>query len=411
MAKKKIKRKVNIRAFVILFIIIVSIALGIKAILNYNILKNIVKNSSINGAFKNIEKVEIKEFDILSGKVYLAPKGKFTIRYNIITTDHEKANINFKCEDENICSVTNDGVVTAKSVGNTKVVVSVLDEKKEVEVLVTDLIELKPAKYDPKKQLLTCGRYNNEENALLDKILAARVNEAGYHTRAGVVAAARFWLEFPYRVEYFSENGRLYTGVKGIATYIYADGEGRYYHKGLFLSKSKFNELDPKGIKYGPATWGCKIISTPSSMTKKYANGFDCSGFISWIILNGGYDPGDIGAGIIPSVRRNPEVLDLTDLGTMLKSKESVANNKIKTGDLLSTYENTGEHIALVAGQDGENYYVAESLWKGSEKGHYGAVISTYKKSDLTKFFFWHIDMDKYYGEDGNLTDMWEIER
>ncbi len=411
MAKKKIRRAVNIRAFAVLLSVIVVAALVIKSIVNSNILKDVVKDSPINEVFENVEKVGINEFEILSGKVYLAPKGKFTMRYNISTTNDAKANINFKCEDEKVCTVTNEGVITANAVGSTKVVVSVLDEKKELEVLVTDLIELKPAKYDPKKELLTCGRYSNEENSLLDEILAARVNEAGYHTRAGVVAAARFWLEFPYRVEYFSENGRLYTGVKGIATYIYADGEGRYYHKGLFLSESKFAELDPKGIKYGPATWGCKIISTPSSMTKKYANGFDCSGFISWILLNGGYDPGDVGAGIIPSVSRNSEVLDLTDLGKMLKSKESVANNKIKTGDLLSTYEFTGEHIALVAGQDEENYYVAESLWKGSEKGHYGAVISTYKKSDLTKFFFWHIDMDEYYGEDGNLTDMWETQK
>ncbi len=396
MAKKKYKRRINYKAFAILIAAVIIVAALLVALFK----SDLFADTPIDKVIERVEPVKIKEFDIISGDVYLAPKGKFTMRYNISTTDDKKANISFKCEDENICSVTNDGIITAGNVGETKVVVSVLDQKKEVPVTVTDLIELKPAKYDTKKTLLSCGQYTNEQNALLDKILEARINEAGYHTRAGVVAAARFLLEFPYRIEYFSENGRLYKP----AGQPYVDGEGRYYHKGLYLSESKFAELDPAGIKYGPATWGCKIISTPSSMTKKYANGLDCSGFITWVVYNGGYDPGDIGAGITG-------VDDMTDLGPKIKTSEAIPRNSIKTGDLLSTYEHTGEHIALVAGQDEENYYVAESLWKGSEAGHYGAVITTYKRSELGKFFFWQIDMDEYYGEDGNLTDMWEIER
>lgn len=399
MAKRKVKRRINYKAFAAIFVVIIIIVGGVYVFKNFDSIKEKLDDSPIKDVIDKVEPVKINEFEIISGKVYLAPNGKYSMNYKISTTNDEKANISFKCEDEKICSVTNEGVITAKSVGNTKVVVSVLDEKKELDVLVTDLIELKPAKYDPKKQLLPCGRYTKEENDILDEILASRIKEAGYHTRAGVVAAGRFWLEFPYRVEYFSENGRLYkpAGQK------YVDGEGRYYHNGLYLDESRYATLDPKGIDQGPATWGCKIASRPSNF-KKISNGFDCSGFITWIVLNGGYDPGDIGAGIT-------SVDDMTDLGKKIKTSEAIPRNSIKTGDLLSTYEHTGEHIALVVGQDENNYYVAESLWKGSDKGHYGAVISTYKRSDLGKFFFWQIDMDEYYGEDGNLTDMWEIER
>lgn len=399
MTKRKSKRRINFKAFAILFVIIAVIGGGIAVAMNFDSIKDSFKNAPIPDVLEKVTPVEIKKFEINSGKVYLAPKGKFTMKYEISTTDDKKANISFKCEDENVCTVTNEGIITAGNVGKTKVVVSVLNEKKELDVQVTDLIELKPAKYDPKKTMLPCGRYTEEENDLLDEILVSRINEAGYHTRAGVVAAGRFWLEFPYRVEYFSENGRLYkpAGQK------YVDGEGRYYHKGLYLDESRYAELDEKGIDQGPATWGCKIASRPSNF-KKISNGFDCSGFITWIVYNGGYDPGDIGAGITG-------VDDMTDLGKMIKTSEAIPRNSIKTGDLLSTYEHTGEHIALVVGQDEDNYYVAESLWKGSDKGHYGAVISTYKRSDLGKFFFWQIDMDEYYGEDGNLTDMWEIER
>ena len=242
MAKKKYKRRINYKAFAILIAAVIIVAALLVALFK----SDLFADTPIDKVIEKVEPVKIKEFDIISGDVYLAPKGKFTMRYNISTTDDKKANISFKCEDENICSVTNDGIITAGNVGETKVVVSVLDQKKEVPVTVTDLIELKPAKYDTKKTLLSCGQYTNEQNALLDKILEARINEAGYHTRAGVVAAARFLLEFPYRIEYFSENGRLYKP----AGQPYVDGEGRYYHKGLYLSESKFAELDPAGIKY-----------------------------------------------------------------------------------------------------------------------------------------------------------------
>ena len=82
----------------------------------------------------------------------------------------------------------------------------------------------------------------------MDAILEDRVNDAGYQTRAGVVAAARFLgLEFPYRINYFTENGRMDSCYGGKI-----DGEGRYYHKGLYLDESRFSQIEKSWA--GPAT-------------------------------------------------------------------------------------------------------------------------------------------------------------
>lgn len=57
-------------------------------------------------------------------------------------------------------------------------------------------------------------------------------------SRAGVAEAARFLtLEFPYRIGYFNENGRLANPPK-------VDCEERYYHKGLYLHSSRFEVGD-----------------------------------------------------------------------------------------------------------------------------------------------------------------------
>ena len=47
-----------------------------------------------------------------------------------------------------------------------------------------------PQNFNNSKSYLPCGRYTKEENDLLDEILKDRINDAGYKTRAGVVAAA-----------------------------------------------------------------------------------------------------------------------------------------------------------------------------------------------------------------------------
>ena len=87
---------------------------------------------------------------------------------------------------------------------------------------------------------------------MLDEILASRVEEAGPGTRAAVAVAARFLtLEFPYKVPYFYENGRL-TG-NGV------QGEGRYYKKGLYIGHDRENQITK--VMAGPSSWGCPLMN------------------------------------------------------------------------------------------------------------------------------------------------------
>ena len=235
------------------------------------------------------------------------------------------------------------------------------------------------------KENITCNKVSETENDLLDEILKGKVNEVGNKTRAGVVEAARFLtLHFPYKIEYFYENGRLGTNK--------IDGEGRYYHEGLYLNSSRYSTISKSGS--GPKAWGCSLYSSP--VKEKTNNGLDCSGFVSWALLNGGFDPGDLGAGFTST--RN-----LTDLGELKKiTKSLIESNKIKAGDLVHNYEATG-HIGIIIGIDDENYYVAQAIWYDDN----GVTVTKVSKSDMLDKFPHVVLMDKYYNNDGKYTEMW----
>ena len=235
------------------------------------------------------------------------------------------------------------------------------------------------------KENISCDKVSETENDLLDEILKGKVNEVGNKTRAGVVEAARFLtLHFPYKIEYFYENGRLGTNR--------IDGEGRYYHKGLYLNSSRYSSISKSGS--GPKAWGCKLYSSP--VKEKTNNGLDCSGFVSWALLNGGFNPGDLGAGFTST--RN-----LTDLGELKKvTKSLIESDKIKAGDLVHNYEATG-HIGIIIGIDNDNYYVAQAIWYDDN----GVTVTKVSKSNMPNKFPHVVLMDKYYNDDGKYTEMW----
>ncbi len=318
---------------------------------------------------------------------YLAKKGTFKIDYTYKSIGINENNIKWTSNNEKIATVS-DGKVTGVSNGTAKISVNVDKETKSFEFVVTDLIVPVPKSFDFNKSTLACGEFTKEENDLEDKILKDRIAEAGYKTRAGAVEAARFLtLEFPYRISYFYENGRAaaYRTEK-------VDAEGRYYHIGLYLDESRYSAI--KYEKYGPKTWGCKMYSAPVNVQAQ--NGLDCSGFVSWALLNAGFDVDDLGAGIASHA-------DLTDTGKRTELTTTLAkSDKIKVGDLLFSYI-VGGHIAMIVGMDSTNFYVAQAIWYGES----GVVITKYSRSKIESEFDYAVLMDSYYKEDGNYTELW----
>lgn len=332
----------------------------------------------------------IKKIPMSNENIYLYPTQQQKVNVN----DENIQTVQWKSDDEKIATVDNNGIISGISAGTTTIKAIYKENYYgEVKVIVTNLIEKPDA--SAKKEYVKCRQFSDDEAQLLDDILEEKIKEAGYQTRAGVVAAARFLtLDFSYRVPYFYENGRL----ENYEPYQYVDGEGRYYHKGLYLSTKKIKDLKANFV--GPAIWGCNLQNYTDwngvyVTGQLYPNGLDCSGFVTWALLNGGFDVGDIGAGTDPAHK------DLTDLGQKVYiTEELMASGKVKVGDLIGL----DGHMAILAGWDSQNYYIAESL---NTTG--GVVMTTVARTKLVNnsIYRYIILMDEVYKTDGNLTNMW----
>lgn len=352
--KKKLKLKKKFK--IILFILSVFfIFLIIKSNKEYSSMKTLLNDNKL---------------------IYLALNDTYKINHNY-------ENIKWNSSDETIAIVSN-GVVKPLKNGKVTINAELKNKKESIEFNISDLFI--KAEIDNTKQLLACNQYIEEENDFLDNVLKSKIANAGYQTRAGAVAAARFLtLEFKYKIAYFYENGRLLTNDKKD----YVDGEGRYYHTGLYLHESKFEDIAASA--YGPEIWGCNMYT--KTLRMKTPNGLDCSGFISWLLLNAGFDVGDAGAGI-----DEEKTNDLDDLGIKHDiNEENLNKKKFKVGDLFSRYG----HIGILIGMDNENYYVAEAL-------DYDLHVNTYTNEELLNSDWQYIILlDNLYKNDGKLTNMW----
>ena len=336
---------------------------------------------------------QVLDFTLSKIQYYLAVGGRETVLVSISKLGSPDETMSLSISNEGVLRVEGSTLVGV-SPGNATVTVFIGGIRKEISVVVTDLIQLPVV--DKKKKDLPCNIYSAEQNQLLDTILESKVQDAGYGTRAGVVAALRFLtLEFPYQINYFYENGRLNNNTGGD----YVDGEGRFYHKGLYLNSSKYSVL--KKVGYGPAIWGCPLVNWQDESGfvrgKKYPNGLDCSGFITWAMYNGGFDPGDTGAGENAWTDD-----DLSDLGVhQYITRSLLESNTIKAGDLIGT----NGHIAMVGGIKDGIIYVAESTT------YYDGVVMypyTYRELLSSPYLTYVINMDDYYKNDGNYTAYWE---
>jgi len=338
---------------------------------------------------KNIKGTFTSSLDKLD-TYYLALGGKKELEFSFEYNSDFDTSLIYKIENDEIVEVK-DNVLYGKKVGTTNITVMLKDgNSKSYKIMVTDLIV--PMRLNRDKDILPCGRYTKEENELLDKILESRVIEAGIGTRGGTIAAIRFiTLEFPYSIKYYYENGRLVDhGYR-----VHLDGEGRYYHKGLYLNEYKFSELE-KGAssKDGPKTWGCGLYNF--STHRNDLNGFDCSGFVTWAFLNGGYDVGDVGAG------EHKEYNDeLSDLGVRNKiTKDYIENGKYKVGDFIAR----NGHAALIIGIDKNNIYTAEALPPVLKIHTYDKKNKIFNNPNV-KYI---IELDNVYPNgDGIYTDLW----
>lgn len=343
---------------------------------------------------KKIEINKVLSIKPTKEKIYLPIDGEEKIEVELLTLGEIDKTLTYKVENENIAYIENT-TVHAKEKGKTNIIITSVDgNEAKVELIVTNLI-IKQV-INNKKAKLTCQQYTEEEAHLLDEILFDRVNSVGYATRASVVEAARFLtMSLPVKIPYFFENGRL-NNHPGRPK---ADGEGRYYHKGLYLSTDKIEEIT--AIKAGPAIWGCPLMNYQTEAGfiggRKYPNGLSCSGFVSWVLYNGGFDVGDSGAGDF-TYRDD----DLCDLGERVElTYELMQSGKVKVGDLIGR----DGHIAIIVGLDENNIYIAESLAAGVNV----ETFERYRGVVDSNLYGYIMLMDSVYKEDGKLTTMWDL--
>ena len=356
---------------------------------NYKIvLKNKLNETKEYEVSNYIDNVKYFKFD--RETLYMVLDEEYEIKTENFNLVNISTNYVFKSSDENIVSVTDNKI---KALSKGEATISVENSDATLKIVVTDLITL-PTYSKTRKKEVPCNIYSEEDNYIMDELLKQRVEEAGKGTRAGAVAAARFLtLEFPYRIPYFYENGRLADSGTHIT-----DGEGRYYHEGLYLNSKKMDTITKTFA--GPAIWGCPLKNYEDDKYygfypgQKHSNGLDCSGFVTWALKNGGFDPGDIGAG------ETPDAYQTTDLGEFVRLDMDLINSgRIRVGDLFNYWG----HIAIIIGWDGTYYYVAESL-----PNFYGVEVRVYDKAGAVDMFRYVVFMDEFYKEDGNYTEYWD---
>ena len=185
-----------------------------------------------------------------------------------------------------------------------------------------------------------------------NKLIADNVDDAGFGTRAGVVAAA---------VTLIGELGDNY-GVK--VPYYWGGG----HYDGVIIGAHHYWGSDPDCTTYA------------NNQTYDYC-GLDCSGFVPWAIKNGGFGMNQMLAGDFKNISGAEKVT--------LKSNQAV----LQPGDLL---ESEG-HIVLVVGidEDTNEYICAEAA--GNQ---YGVL---FMRRPFKPSGYWGVNMDGYYGNSANI--------
>ena len=343
---------------------------------------------------KNFNIDKVLSIKINEKRKYVAVGGSFNIGAVVDYVGDVDTSVKYSSSNPDIISINETGDLYANTDGKVTIIAKTSNDLEDkFEITATSLI--RPRRLDNNKSIVGCNVYSKEQVDMLDDILASEVERAGPGTRAGVVAAATFLpMEFPYKIPYFYENGRLtYNGYHKIV-----DGEGRWYHKGLYLGVDKQNTIELK--MNGPSSWGCPLLNWEDDGNRKpgeyWPNGLDCSGYVTWALYNGGLDPTDIGAGISGSS------FDLADLGEVRYiNYDLLHSGTVKPGDLIGW----DGHAAIIAWITDTNIYVTESLLPGVVMDEYDI------SSPYSRFYYRYdyiVDMSGQYSGDGNYPNIWQ---
>ncbi len=227
--------------------------------------------------------------------------------------------------------------------------------------------------YANNHNMIACGTGSTYNTGLFNA-----VRSAGYKTREGVVAAALYLSShIDKHIPYFWSGGHLHS---------YKDADGAlikdYGENSIGVSNK----------------WGCPVRMDFGGTNKQkdgvlYPFGLDCSGFVNWAILNGGYYTGGSSEHI--SVGTGSSVF--SSIGDIRVQSVSAKNayGKIKPGDIAFKKG----HVGLVVEVKQDHYTVAE------EMGYdYGLVISEISYGDR---FTDIVLMDDFYSSYKSNTPLW----
>lgn len=183
-----------------------------------------------------------------------------------------------------------------------------------------------------------------------NELIASNVEDAGYGTRAGVVAAA---------VTLIAELGNNY-GVK--VPYYWGGG----HYDGVVVGALGY--------------WGSTQCHTTANGQSYDYCGLDCSGFVPWAIKNGGFNKG---VGLASDFQYMPGA-----------NKVKLSNSPVmQPGDLL---ESDG-HVILIVGIDeaAGQYICAEAMGNA-----YGVLFT---RRSFTESGYWGVDLEDYYNNPSNV--------
>ena len=185
-----------------------------------------------------------------------------------------------------------------------------------------------------------------------NKLIADNVEDAGFGTRAGVVAAA---------VTLIGELGDNF-GVK--VPYYWGGG----HYDGVIIGAHHYWGSDPDCTTYA------------NNQTYDYC-GLDCSGFVPWAIKNGGFGMRQMLAGDFKDINGAQKVT--------LKANEAV----LQPGDLL---ESEGHIVLVVAIDEDANQYICAE----AAGNQYGVL---FMRRPFKPSGYWGVNMDGYYANSANI--------